>query len=151
MGIAYRCDEPAGIAVSVWHGDVTETQARAHVAVVGTDPRWEAARVYLTDTTTVAHSARPSDEAVAELAKVFRSTLAGRIGSARWAVVGTSIFEQLVMFGMHLADAVPNLVAFSSLASASAWAGLDHDRVSQVIEDLRGQLTQTEQADQSRE
>jgi hypothetical protein len=149
MGIAYRCDDPPGIAVSVWHGDVTETETRAHVAALGADPRWEAARVYLTDMTTVAHTARPSDEAVAELAKVFRSTLAGHVGSARWAVVGTSIFEQLVMFGMHLEDALPNLVAFSSLGSASAWAGLDLDRVSPVIDDLRGQLTQTEQANQS--
>src|SRR5690349_3466112 len=99
MGIAYRHDEPHGISVSVWTGEVVLKQALRHVAKIAADPGWGASDRILSDLTGLSFSALPSRDHVAALAAAFSEQLDGRTRPARWAVVASAAFGEASQFG----------------------------------------------------
>jgi hypothetical protein len=137
MGIAYRVDEPKGISISVWAGEITTEQATLHIATLAREPDWGAGGRILTDLTAVASSSLPNREQVSELARDFDEHLAGRARPAKWAVVANLSFNRASQFGEEISDEGRRLIPFFDVASACIWLGVDLDKIRPVLEKLR--------------
>ena len=137
MGIAFRVDEPGGVSVSVWAGEVTSNQALAHVAALAAAPGWGAGGRILTDLTAVASTSLPDREQVSELARRFVDQLDARTRPAKWAVIANASFNRAAQFGEEIGEEGRRLIVFFDLASACIWLGVDLDTIRPVIEHLR--------------
>lgn len=139
MGIAYRVDEPSGVSVSVWTGEVTRDQAMQHVADLEASPEWGARGRILTDLTGLASSALPDRDQVSELADAFLEQLHGRAQPARWAVVANVAFDRASQFAKAIDSEVRSLIVFFDLASACIWLGVELDALRPVLASLRAE------------
>jgi hypothetical protein len=138
MGIAFRVDEPKGVNVSAWVGEVTLDEAMGHLASVAATPGWAASRRILTDLSGVSGRALPSREHVSHLAAALVAQLPGRAPAAKWAIVGSAAFSRALQFSNEIGDDPDRRVlVFLDLASACIWLGVDMDRVRPVIDVLR--------------
>jgi hypothetical protein len=138
MGIAFRVDEPKGVNVSAWVGEVTLDEAMAHLASVAAAPGWPASRRILSDLSGVSPSALPTREQVSTFATALVAQLPDSAPPAKWAIVGNAAFNKAVQFSDEIGDEPERrLLVFLDLASACIWLGVDMDRVRPVINDLR--------------
>ena len=140
MGIAHHVDGTTGVAVAVWDGEITPTDVARHLAKLECDQNWARADAYVTDLRTVDSGSIPSDDAVSALAVDFRARLRARMRSARWALVAGGLFEQLLMFAMHVEGESSSIVTFSRLEPACAWVGVGHESTRDEVRRLRDQI-----------
>jgi hypothetical protein len=140
LGIAHHVDGATGVAVAVWDGAIAESDVFEHLANLDADEKWDHANAYITDLRTVSPSSYPSDAAVGALAADFRARLRARMGSARWALVAAGLFEQLLMFGMHVEGEPSSILTFSRLEPACAWVGIGHECTRDIVRGLRHQV-----------
>jgi hypothetical protein len=140
VGITHQVDDTTGVAVAVWDGEITPADVDRHLTNLERDQHWARAAAYITDLRTVAASSVPDDDAVSALAVDFRTRLRARMGSARWAFVAGGLFEQLLVFGMHVEGDPSSIVTFSRLEPACAWVGVGYEGTRDVVRRLRDQL-----------
>jgi len=137
MGIAYRVNDPKGVSVSAWTGDVTPEEAMRHLAFLAATPEWGATGRILTDLTGVSRAALPDREQVSELADAFVAQIASRTQPTKWAVVASAAFNRALQFGDEIHGSQHRLLVFLDLASACIWLGVDLARVRPVLDALR--------------
>jgi hypothetical protein len=137
VGIAHRCDDPAGVSVEVWAGVITLDDALEHVAALTAMPEWGAGGRILSDLSAMDSGSRPEPDELLELARRFEQQLAGRTRGAKWAVVANSAFEEAAQFGEYVQGDVRSLAVFFDLASACIWLGVPAEHISPVLKDLR--------------
>ncbi len=125
MGIAYRCDAAAGLAVVVWDGKVTVEDATRHARAVAADRVWIASHLFVTDAMTVSADDRAALAEVAAVGENFLQELAPRIGWAKWAVIADSIFDDVRKLEAHLTLDVHRMLVFNSLPTACVWLDVD--------------------------
>src|SRR5690348_982635 len=121
MGIAFG--NYAGLSVAVFVGRLGDDDIERLFSQFAADPDWARGGRILTDATRL--DERMSDERIVRGAQTFRSHLAGRAGSAKWAIVADGSFEDATKFSENLQDEAPRLIVFSELAAACAWLGDD--------------------------
>lgn len=136
MGIAFRSDEPKGVSVAVWVGEVTRQNVVEHLAALRALDDWGAGGRILTDLTGLTPGLRPTHEQLLEITEGFARQLAERTREARWAMVASGTFEDAAEFGRRLQDG-RNLTVFFDLPSACIWLGVDLDDIRVVIDQLR--------------
>jgi hypothetical protein len=137
VGIAYRVNEPDGVSVSVWTGEVTSDQAMQHVAELAASPDWGTRGRILTDLTGLVFSALPDRDQVSELADAFTKQLDGRAQPSRWAIVANVAFPRASQFSEAIVGEVRSLIVFFDLASACIWLDIELDALRPVLESLR--------------
>jgi hypothetical protein len=137
MGIAYRVDEPKGVSVSAWTGEVTRGEAMGHLASLAATPGWGATRCILTDLTGLSPPALPDRGEVSELADAFVTQLSDRAQPAKWAIVASAAFNVALQFGDEIDDDGRKVLVFLDLASACIWLGVDMARIRPVLDVLR--------------
>jgi hypothetical protein len=137
MGIAYRVDEPRGVTVSAWTGEVARDEVMSHVAALAATPEWGASGRILSDLTGLSPRALPDPDDVADLADAFVAQLDGRAQPAKWAIVARGAFNRALQFGDEIGDAERRVLVFLDLESACIWLGVAVGRIRPVLDALR--------------
>lgn len=141
MGIAHRSDNSTGLSISVWAGEVTDDQRRAHIAALAADADWGAGGLVLTDLTGVSAAHRPSAKQVLDAAAEFSNQLAKRVRDVKWAMVASETFVLAQRFGSYLEEEIHRMIVFNDLDTACIWLGVDvadaRTTIAELLEDLR--------------
>ena len=139
MGIAYECDERAGITVTVWDSTVTPDDWRALVRGQDADPKWPTGPAFLGVLTTARGFSTFDESVVAEM-REFYANRPKRLAKIRSATVADRGIETVGTLEQVVGKLGVRNIVFTDVRTACTWLGVDVEVVEAIVARLRSEL-----------
>jgi hypothetical protein len=139
LGVAYRCDAATGCTFIVWDAEVTPGEWTDREQEMFADPGFPPGPVALVDLRSAAGAPMVPLDVVNVMGDRLRSQ-APKIGPIRMALIPNSSWDKVRAFEERLEGSGISSIAFTSVATACTWLGIDGDNATAQLQELREKL-----------
>lgn len=139
MGVAYFCDPVTRCTYIVWDAEVSPEEWSAAENALFADPAFPPGPFAVADLRTANGALDVPTDVVDEMGDRLRSQ-APDIGPLQFALIPNSAWDKVRAFEDRFRGSGISSLAFTSIATACSWLGIDSERATAELDALRHAL-----------